>query len=149
MSEDLAISGTLADIRRVKTRKVIQVIIEVPEEHHAHVHQVLGWDYDTTQVALAVINPNVSKVNDEPKAEKQRQKWIDLPYPQQAAMRCNEKAFQEFLNARDAEVAAHVVRKRCGVESRSEIKRDTVAGGSWMALEKEYLIWLRASGQAA
>lgn len=46
---------------------------------------------------------------------------------QWAALRCRDPLFQEFLGVKTEVSAAHVVRRRCKVESRGDLDRDPEA----------------------
>lgn len=92
----------------------------------------------------------------DPKKDKRR--FADLPASQQAAIRCGEQQFREFLHgaykqwfeqisvAQDItgeELAAELVRKICGVGSRAAINEtNQVALERWFDLERRYQDWL-------
>lgn len=74
---------------------------------------------------------------------KDRKRFEDLPLSQQAALRCQDAEFQSYLRSRTDEQfteggAAIYVRNFCGVDSRSELDSDRVAGASWRSLESQY-----------
>lgn len=79
-------------------------------------------------------------------AESERRRFSDLPLGQQAALRCNEGAFQKFMRASNADGAAGAVRARCGVASRAEFDSDAAAGDRWRALDGDYRAWLDCRG---
>jgi hypothetical protein len=67
---------------------------------------------------------------------------------QQAAMLCDDRPFQLYLNERFAGVccsadAAAAVRLCCNVDSRSEFDTDPEAAARWRNLKAEYEAWLR------
>lgn len=53
--------------------------------------------------------------------EKPHQRWEDLSNCQQAGIRCGDVAFWEWLGVATEEAAAHNVRRRCDVDSRTEL----------------------------
>lgn len=152
MSAPAAISGDFATYRHVQGRKVLQLVIEVPAESAAAVFAALGTPGagEGIPVALArLAKPSAQ----EPPAERKR--FTELPYAQQAAIRCGEIEFQRFLQegyrsaygngpfASNADAAAGAVRTICAVESRKEIVRDSLAGSRWIEIESEYWAWQR------
>ena len=137
MTDKAVISGTLSEIKRIRSRKVAQIIIEVPEEHYQQAHNALGWDFDNTWVAIARMESEHKKA-DPAKAPKAPRNWGDLSLTQQAGMRCNDVAFQRFIGANDADDAAAFVRERCGVTSRKSIVPDTRAGQIWRDIDYDF-----------
>lgn len=77
-------------------------------------------------------------------AVKERRKFDNLPLSTQAALRCEDKRFQDFLRVRSGVdpttegAAAAYVRLHCGVGSRAELDRDQDAGGKWIALDRKF-----------
>lgn len=72
-----------------------------------------------------------------------RRRFRELPRAQQAALKCQDADFQAWLNSLgnccpNGDVAAVIVRKMCGVESRSALSTDAEAGKRWDALLLEY-----------
>lgn len=149
MTKTAAIQACYADYRRVKGRKVLQLIFEVPLEQAPQVHDVFGEPMPdgSTWVGIARIDPNAKA---EPvKAEKPRRKWGELSRAQQAGIACNEQGFRTFLSSlgwksADAEVAAQAVREMCAVRSRSELDTNSGSADAWDKLYSEYHTWLRA-----
>jgi hypothetical protein len=84
-----------------------------------------------------------------------RKSWRDMPAAAQAAIRCNEVAFQKFLQERfngawqlmnlgtDAERAAEVVRFKCDVQSRRDIRPGTKAFDKWYELDAAFRVWMQ------
>lgn len=154
MTAPAAIYGDFCTIKHVPTRKVYQLIIEVPVEAAQAVIDTLGLPMDTgIPVALARL-----KAAPAPEPTKERRQFSELPYAQQAAMRCQEADFARFLKAMKPKLwsdihygrmvlpdvaCAQAVRAICLVESRSRIEAGTIAGGLWEALEAEYYAWQR------
>lgn len=80
----------------------------------------------------------------EPGARSKR-KMSDLPLSQQAALLDEDYRFKEFLsdkwpNLREQN-SASIVRSCCGVSSRSEFDRDSVAAARWQTLHGAFLTW--------
>jgi hypothetical protein len=90
-------------------------------------------------------SPTVSRIG---AGEAERRKFSELPYPQQAALRCNDPIFRAFLRemcsvvgASSPDMAAAFVRKHCCVKSRSDIQHDTAAEIKWQEIESWFAAW--------
>lgn len=77
--------------------------------------------------------------------------FSSLPLSQQAALRCSDETFREFVRVHvgleqlpSEEVAADFVRTKCHVTSRSQLDVLTyiVPRGEWRACEAKYQSWL-------
>jgi len=140
MPAPAAFSGDYVDLRFVKSRKVAQIVIELPIEQSAAFVAAFGTPNPSTCVPVALAR--LSK-EPEPAARKDKRRFSELQPSQQAAMRCNEVSFQQFLGAQDMEDAARIVRARCNVSSRSHLNADENAAESWRLLDNEYFGWQR------
>lgn len=153
MSAPAAISGDFATYRHVQGRKVLQLVIEVPAESAASVFAALGTPGAGEGIPVALAR--LAKPSEAPQRPKERRPFTELPYAQQAAIRCGDGYFEEFLKERAGPdgvlqiegcvhdpVPGHV-RHLCGVRSRSEIIKGTPAGARWAALEAEFYAWQR------
>ena len=69
--------------------------------------------------------------------------YADMPYSQQAALRCNDPDFQRFLRVTHDIAAAARVREQCGVASRANILKGEGSGAVWEALDRQFLDWKR------
>lgn len=129
-----AFEGTYSDWRIVKGRKVVQIVIEVPMEKADHAYQVLGGMPNTGAEAWLAIARLAGK------SRMPEQKTS--PVAQQAAMRCDQAKFREFLvfkNEFGPDDPAEWLRQYFDVDSRKKIKAE-----DWDKLEQEYQLWLRA-----
>lgn len=162
MTNAAIISGELTTMRHVPTRKVYQLIVEIPAEAAAAAFAALGTPGAVDQISVAVARLVDRREPAAPSLiEKPRTPFAELPLSQQAAMRCAEPEFQRFLHERQGaggvlhlrgdisdEVAAHV-RFLCGVDSRSDIgkgpndRSTNDSGFKWRALDAEYYAWQR------
>ncbi len=146
MSAPAAIQGDYVDLKFLKSRKVCQIVIEVPIEAGAAFVAAFGTPNPATgvPVALARIDPNAKA---EP--EKIKRKWDELSIAQQAGIMCNEKGFQLFVSetadrvCTNVDDAAQYVRQLCGVNSRAHIEGKPEAEKKFRALRIEYDNWLR------
>jgi hypothetical protein len=159
MSAPAAISGDFATYKHVQGRKMLQLVIEVPAEMASAVFAALGTpgSGEAIPVALARLKPTVSQPET---VRTERQPFTEKPYATQAALRCQETAFQMFLIETDrmpdgpvgadgVDRAAYAVRLLCGVESRADIgkgpndRSTNDSGFKWRALDAEYYAWQR------
>jgi len=167
MSKPLAIRGTYADWRLVKTRGVVQIVVEVPLSDSNMALDVLGGMPNPAAerwVAIAPIKPESEVMQSgpsavqpidarpEPKQDKParaKRDWRDLPPAQQAGVRCEEPAFLRFLceerpsDMRESNDAAECVRLICGVRSRADLNTEHAARVVWHQLNEQYEAWMR------
>jgi len=168
MSKALAIRAAFADMKIVKTRQIVQLILELPLADFDAAYEVLGGlpnPANERWFAIAAIKevmpnpPSKPSVDarpepkqDTPARAKPRRDWRDLPPSQQAGIRCEEPAFREFLASErtydwfevgTAEPVADCVRLICGVESRSELNTNQKARVIWHQLDDQYEAWMR------
>lgn len=74
--------------------------------------------------------------------------WINIPYTQQAGIRCNDPEFMHWIGATTASEAADRVRAHCKVGSRKHLVRGTQAGEQWAALDVSYQAYLTSKQYA-
>jgi len=148
-----AFRACYSDWKLVKTRGVVQVVMEIPLQDADAAYEVLGgMPAPATErwfgiAALRGSEPaKLQPVVDKPPAGAKRQ-YRDLPKPQQAGMRCEEAAFIAFLREErpddwhEAQDAAECVRLICGVQSRAELATNQKAGVIWHQLDSQYQAW--------
>lgn len=147
------------DLKTVKTRNSLQIVLEMPIEALTDVVSLLGApsSAESVWVVLARLRElPVDLPNEE--APAQIEPPSDKPptrLSQIAGIISNEGAFATFM--RDAKGYAHTLepaealRLFCGIESRRELD-DTMnssARANFMSLKSEYEAWLRCDGVAA
>ncbi len=78
-----------------------------------------------------------------------KRKFAEMPYSQQAALRCNDAEFKEFLAdefpiawGMNGEAPVATVRHVCQVESRTEFDKSGSAALEWQKVEELYQDWL-------
>jgi hypothetical protein len=145
MSKPAALSGTFSDFRIVRGRKIAQILVEIPVERADEALRVLGGipqPHEERWVAIARLEPDM-KADIEPDAEpKPRRKLHEMSLAQQAALLCNDEAFQRFVEEEGKEADAPTfVRKWCGVSSRADIKPDTQAARAFKQLRDDFYLW--------
>ena len=136
-----AIRATYSDLKLVKTRKVLQLIFEVPIEEADNALRVLGGmpraDAETW-VAIAPITEEAATRAPTP-ADTNRKSWGETPLVQQAGIRCNDVEFQQWVAASDTHDAIEAVRRICEVKSRTEFATDDGAAERWRNLDRDFL----------
>jgi hypothetical protein len=146
MTDKAAIQGNYADLKYIKTRSVVQVVVEVPIEQAHMITDAFGWPQPGKEIPVAV-----ARLKPGPVEPKEKRKFEDLPPSQQAGIRCNDPGFQEWCMERLAEtdfqfsdtdnaveLAAAHVRMQCAVGSRSQLN-GPIASKRWEALNEKYL----------
>jgi hypothetical protein len=163
-----AIAGTYSDFKIIRSRKVAQLIIEVPIEQAQTLITALGLPNPAEETWVAVARLQVpaegnktvaeylaaSKEETPPTASpvdlKAHRRFEDLPLSQQAALACQDMEFRKFLREHLCEPisnegdAADTVRRFCDVPSRAFIRLGDGAGDAWLRLYNRFLFWKSA-----
>ena len=149
MTETATFKGTYSDIKNVRSRKVTQIIVEIPIEQYADFVKVFGGPDPAEEkwIALALLK-DVSR-----ETSNEKRKFEDLPPTQQAALACKREAFQTYCGGFDEctngayncaleDDVADFVRVRCGIESRAELNTNEHAAAKWEQLYHNFTFWL-------
>lgn len=139
-----AVAGTYSDLRFIKSRKVAQVVIELPIEQANRFLQAFGAPNPSSETWVAIARLNDAPVEIEEEAvqpEKPRRQWDDLRPSARAAILCGETAFAAFLKCKTKDEAADKLRKHCGVKSRSEFDVDETALMKFEMVERDFQRW--------
>jgi hypothetical protein len=138
-----AIKATFSDFKLIKTRKVAQLVMEVPIEQADDAVKALGGLPTFAEEQWVGIAPLKPEAASKP-APKQSDRWGDLPAVKQAAIRCQDEGFQRWLVAgtgfdATAENAATRVRSLCKVSSRKQIcEGNEFALSKWQNIDTAY-----------
>jgi hypothetical protein len=157
MMEHAAIQGTFADLKSVKTRSVVQMVVEIPIEQAERIVSMFGFPQPGAEIAVAVARLDPEKASPSPPEApaKPKKRFSEYSLAEQAGMRCQDAAFQSWLYVRyreqcdgagltmesASEIAASVVRWYCGVDSRRDLDNFTAAGGVWEGFNAEFEQW--------
>ena len=134
-----AIRATFSDFKLIKTRKVAQLVMEVPIEACDAALAALGGvpRFDSeVWVGIARLTEEAAPA---PRKEMTRAQW--------AGMLCQDGQFQTFLRDENYTSCAHpnnaadFVREYCGVTSRSQLDSFHAASTMWDTLRTEYDAW--------
>lgn len=140
---EAAFKAVYADFKIVKTRSVVQIILELPiEGGDAALEALGGLPRPDREVWMGVARLGVTRASDAPKQLEKppARDWKDLPPATQAGIMCGDAIFWEFLRIDGWSVfsnleAAAVMREMLHVRSRADIKADDPA---WTNLLKRW-----------
>jgi hypothetical protein len=128
----------------VKTRKVAQLVIEIPIEAADAFIAAFGSPRPDKNVPVAIARLD-------PAAKAEKVKGGELA--RRAGIVCGERAFQTFLELNkqvpgttrvhvpDAENAAMILRRLCGVQSRAELDHNGEGAIRFNTIMSEYRNW--------
>ncbi len=146
------IRGTFSDYKLIKTRKVVQIIVEVPVEQQAQVFAALGFPMPDSETWVAVARLDPEAATPAPEApEKDKVPFRDRKLSWQAGVRCGDMRFLEFLEGRFGDFTgdpAEFVRTHCAVTSRKELDTVFGAGQAWEALNAKFERWAGLTAEA-
>lgn len=145
MSRPAAIAGTFADVKIIRTRSVMQVVVEIPIEQADAALAALGGvpqPGSERPVAIARIDPAATR----PAPDQDRANWAALPAAKQAGIRCGDVRFQKWIGAESEDAAAALLRQRLGIQSRSELAT-AEHQRRWAAVDRDYRAWLETQGR--
>lgn len=156
--------GTFAKVEAVPTRGVYKFIVEVPDEQADAALSALGGlpaGGDARWVSIALLEQETPSAP-APAPQPERRPFHKLPPSTQAGIRCGERSFWTFLakslpalwnelrparrpdlaltDQQAEELAAAVVRRYCGVTSRSELDKNDSARAKWAELDRCYSV---------
>lgn len=136
-----AFKATYSDLRFVKSRKVAQIVLELPLEQADGFIQVFGTPNPASETWCAIARLAIAQEKSKP--DNPHKSWDRLRLSQQAAIRCSDNTYRHWLCVDDEESAKAQVRKACEVDSRAELDTDETAANRWQAMEEEFATWKR------
>jgi hypothetical protein len=142
MSHPAAFRATYSDLKFIKTRKIAQIVLEMPLEQASDFIAAFGAPNPAEEKWVAVARL-VDKTPEEPRQEHEHKNWHALKLSAQAAIRCDDPLFWQFLVVSDKKQAVEKVRWACEVKSRAELDRDVSAGSKWEELDEQFIEWKR------
>jgi hypothetical protein len=166
MTEPLAFRATYSDWKLVKTRGVVQIVMEVPIAEYRAALDVLGGMPDPgrenwfavaplkTPQTEKEIEPSNSRATlqpeetDKPRMAGAKRDWRAVPKPQQAGIRINEPTFAAYLREehahdwREAGDPDGCIKFMCGINSKRELATNARAGALWFQIDSSYQAWL-------
>lgn len=132
----MAVAGTFVKFDAVPTRKVVRITVEAPIEQADSILHSLGGFPDPANARWVGIAPLASKPSNTLKGG---------ALAKSAGIMCEERAFQQFADAANAEEAAEWLRMKCGITSRAHLDHDENAARAFRDLKSSYEAWLKVA----
>jgi hypothetical protein len=140
MTDGIIFQGDYVDCKFLRTRRVAQIIIEIPLERGAEFVAAFGAPNPAQGVPVALARLESAPPKQEPPA---RKSWNDFSYSQQAAIRCEDPDFQAFMETKmpGGMDTPSRVRHYCNITSRAELDDcdNKVSRACWNFLDKEFI----------
>lgn len=151
MSEPAAILATFSDLKLVKTRKVAQLVFEVPIESVRSATEALGWPTGEQWCGIARITkpgptPQLDKGSVGGGAERPLTQASAAPSPKpnstRAVMMAKDLEFQKWAGVNNEAGADSFIKLRCEVKSKSDLN-EPPASEKFALLRREFNEWRR------
>lgn len=142
MTQPAAFRASYSDLRFVKTRKVAQITLELPIEQAGEFVAAFGAPNPSEEKWVAVARL-VEQKPEEAQPEPTHKDWHNLRPSAQAAIRCDDPLFWQFLGVNNKDAAITKIRWACEVESRAELDRDNDARSKWDEVDGQFIEWKR------
>lgn len=174
MSDNLSstaavIAGSFSDYRLVKSRGVLQLVVEIPVEQQGDAFAALGYPIPGTDIPVAVARLNSpvgphspqherttsaaldGRANHKPAGESHKRSWYELPASQRAALLCQDVRFQQWVlkkygavvsgPSNDEENAKAFLYQECNIKSRTELTTNDYARNIFYHIERPFRVW--------
>jgi hypothetical protein len=151
-----AFIATYSDLRIVKGRKMVQIILEVAQENAEEALAVLGG-LPRPDLPVWVGVARIDKTASQEAPQKERRAFHELRPSAQAGILCDDPVFQEWMRQRQlhnnvpwaegenrAEVTADMLRNDLGIASRRQLDTD---GAYAEMFQNLYAQFRKASGR--
>lgn len=144
MTDNAIVAGEFTHFRHLKTRKVVVLEVEIPEELFQDAISKLGMPIggESKPVAIALLDKSVVKesfTGEPTEGEKLRTR---------AVMLCKERGFQIFCESLDKNIivfnenhAREFLINYCNIKSRSELATNIEAQNKFKELLESYKAW--------
>jgi hypothetical protein len=158
MTTPAAISATFSEWRMVKSRKVLQLVFELPLEKQGEVLAALGVPLPDAESWCAIARLKIEPTTAPSKSELGKQRYAASSDMERAIVRAArlpaDERFQNWVHVQalkagwgreqpvviDEEAAINYLRNVCKVTSRREITQDAAAYQRFIAMESKYLV---------
>lgn len=150
MTDARVIKATFAEWKMIKTRKVLQLVLEIPLEQQGEVLTRLGPPMPDQEkwVAVALLDELVASETERQektasRSAKGKEHYAGLPHMEKArtraALLAQDPQFQMWSGCQRSEtLAAAYIRRSCGVDSRHYIATDYLAYEKFLQLEAQF-----------
>lgn len=142
MTQPAAFRATYSDLRFVKTRKVAQIVLEMPLENADAFLAAFGTPNPAEEKWCAIARLT-DKQPKEAAPETDHHGWHDLKPSAQAAIRCHDPLFQQFFLTEGQPDTANKLRNKLQIKSRSELDSDDEARAKWEKVDNAFIEWKR------
>lgn len=136
---DAAFKATFSNIKPVPSRKVVQLVFEVPSEHADAALAALGGMPQPASERWCAIARLTEEAARKPDA---RQRYAASDEATQAVTRAGilagDTAFHRWCGADGQEAAVAFIRRQCAVKSRADIAANPEALARFLAMEGRY-----------
>ncbi len=140
-NQPAVIRADFADFRRVKTRKVFQLIFEVPEEQTEQVLGILGAPVSEKSIWCAIALLREPAESRQADWTEERRPWTSLKASQQAGIASKDPRFQEFARETADSTAVEFIYERCSIDTRTRLDVERGARDAWERLYADYRQW--------
>ena len=154
MTDNAIIAGEYVTFKHVKTRKVVVLEVEVPEEHFQDVIAKLGMPIggESKPVAVCLLQEPRYNKNSNATTKIATEKSEGEKLLQRACILCGEYDFHHFLglrmenvNLRREELATKHIYMVCNISSRKELVTNKEAQETFRELDRAYIEWGKPS----
>lgn len=146
MSDAAMFRATVHSLRTVPSRKIVQLVLELPIEELSRVAQIAehgAW------VAVCRLIENSEELSIAPSDEEGRADGAsqagEKPAPkslaQKAGAMCADPLFQRYIGADGSHECANLVRKICKINSRRELGGGGLPDAAWRDLVERFRGW--------
>jgi hypothetical protein len=132
-----AMQADYCDLKIIKTRKVIQVVLEIPQEAGDAFIAAFGLPRSDKNVPVAIARLDLAAKVEKPKGGR---------LAQRAGIMCSDARFAQFLSESYGYRKDRVVeglREMCGVQSRADLDHNPQAALKFNKIFDEYNAWLQ------
>ena len=144
-----AIRATYSDFKLVRTRKVAQLVFEVPIEGAEAIVNTLGLPRSDTDLWVAIARlqdvPTPQQRNEMQRIAQSEEPKVADPMVREAGMLAKDPRFRKWVAecVGDGQMcgeadAAEFIRHHCGIESRRELSTNPKARAKWVKLRGDF-----------
>ncbi len=143
---DAVIQGTFADMKTVKTRKTLQIVLEVPIEMGEQVVRAFGFPDPSKEVNVAIARLQDKSVHEEVKSKS---------HAGEGKLLFKEDGFKSYLLANHYDYAASIdpfcletaMKSIINITSCAELTEGSEAYDKFKAFRTDFYNWKRAKQQ--
>ena len=139
--------GAIRQIRRLLSCQTAIIEVEIPAEEYKNAVQLL--DGQNVLVTIATGIPGgYGVLGGDSKPDPAPRPFAELPQSQQAALRCKERKFQDWLGTENENECVFHLYDRLHIKSRRELDTPGKAQDLWVKLDNAFWAETRYPGEA-